>query len=965
MKSLLIITDQFTVGGLETHIRGEIDFFVKQGYLVHLLVTGRVSFDLIPPTVNSVTVIDPIDVSFGRLLFVQTVERIREIIREKNINIVHSHPFFSIIYGFIAAEMEAIPFLMTLHGPSSLDSYGVFYDCLYKSIVLKESGLIVTVSQEIAERAIVYAPAEKVFILNNSVDFVNFEGVQSSYDVGIDNRWLIISRLDQFKVPGIFSAIKLLWEAGALGVVVAGDGDAADQLKSDLSRAGLSQFATFIGAISDASSHIARHAGVAGMGRVVLEGVASRKPTILVGYDGVKGLIDTELFMAAVAANFSGRKLENISVDELIAQLEQNAHNLCELDDVFQAARIICDASVNWRFLEAKLERLKPANTVVSEIYEKLKNGAIDVSGAVFDSDLLLNELNGLLNIQTEQYLKTVWGGVGVMNKKLSGNIQTEYDPRERRIVELEFDLANKTADNQPIIDKLDDLKIEFDRLNSRFKTMEEAFLQKLDGFNKDFQHIDKQITYGSSRIESSFKNIVSDFHQKPSLVNDSETSNKRSIFRSSARIVKRIFTSLFSKSERYQLLKDIYWQLPSPLRKKLNGFRNKFVQSRLRVGLDVTEDNAFGSMQTPEWVEWLSEFDKVAIVTCGFEFDELVNQRPINLAKYLSSAGYGVIFVAWQWNADEILQKGTSVVFDNVYQVPLFSFFNGVEALPLRKATSHYIISLPASGLYNQISKVRTKGFTIIYDIMDEWEEFSKVGQAPWYDKVVENALIRESDRVFCVAPALKDKFSYIREDIQISANGFTPAVIGLDARGIVEAHTENKVIGYFGHLTDSWFDWPLVFELAKSFPEVEFQIIGYGSPDWVNRKVAKFPNIKLLGKVHPSKLKEYVINWTHGIIPFREGKLSRAVDPIKIYEYIYFGLPTIVTGIAHLDTYPLTKWFSRNEVAENFHEFLVEAHDKGQLVDVFLSESTWSARFDRLISESEKHSILGDLYV
>ncbi len=40
--------------------------------------------------------------------------------------------------------------------------------------------------------------------------------------------------------------------------------------------------------------------------------------------------------------------------------------------------------------------------------------------------------------------------------------------------------------------------------------------------------------------------------------------------------------------------------------------------------------------------------------------------------------------------------------------------------------------------------------------------------------------------------------------------------------------------------------------------------------------------------------------------MIPFKSGRLSEAVDPIKIYEYFYFGLPVIVTGIKHLEQYP-----------------------------------------------------------
>ena len=69
--------------------------------------------------------------------------------------------------------------------------------------------------------------------------------------------------------------------------------------------------------------------------------------------------------------------------------------------------------------------------------------------------------------------------------------------------------------------------------------------------------------------------------------------------------------------------------------------------------------------------------------------------------------------------------------------------------------------------------------------------------------------------------------------------------------------------MIGYFGHLTDAWFDWDLLFSMASQLDDYCFEIIGYGEPEWVLEKITHFNNISFIGKVLPSDLHSYVSRW------------------------------------------------------------------------------------------------------
>jgi hypothetical protein len=433
-------------------------------------------------------------------------------------------------------------------------------------------------------------------------------------------------------------------------------------------------------------------------------------------------------------------------------------------------------------------------------------------------------------------------------------------------------------------------------------------------------------------------------------------------------RFASKLVRSIKHEHERHTLLKTVYWRLPEFLRHRLNQQRHAYIAKRLHQNVALLSQNKSSlngiSNEQSDWLVKANQAEQIIIIPCGFEFDELVNQRPINAAKYFSTQSYFVLFVAWQWSPQDTLSRGCSVVWSNIYQIPLFDFISQAENLHYHRNLSLFLVTIPAPVLVKLVPCLRQQGFAIVYDIMDEWEAFHHMGQAPWFMKSIEQSLVLQADYVCAVSPSLRDKFSPLRSDISVIGNGYMPDVIGLDHKGIAGTQRGDKqIIGYFGHLTDAWFDWRLVFYLAVSRTDLIFEIIGYGEPDWVKREAALLPNIRLLGKVVPENLHRFVIGWSAGIIPFIKGVLAEAVDPIKIYEYLYFGLPVIVTGIRHLQEYPMTYFVERHNILDTLDQVLESSHSTDNL-DLFLKKTTWYARFDRLISEVSNNQNIRHFY-
>ena len=74
---------------------------------------------------------------------------------------------------------------------------------------------------------------------------------------------------------------------------------------------------------------------VLGMGRVVLEGLACNKPTILIGYEQVIGLVTMKRFSNYQQTNFSGRDQTPVghikTIKETIDAINSDSHSSPEL----------------------------------------------------------------------------------------------------------------------------------------------------------------------------------------------------------------------------------------------------------------------------------------------------------------------------------------------------------------------------------------------------------------------------------------------------------------------------------------------------------------------------------------------------------------------------------------------------------------------------------------------------------
>jgi hypothetical protein len=295
------------------------------------------------------------------------------------------------------------------------------------------------------------------------------------------------------------------------------------------------------------------------------------------------------------------------------------------------------------------------------------------------------------------------------------------------------------------------------------------------------------------------------------------------------------------------------------------------------------------------------------------------------------------------------------------VLQIPNDIFAKLVREVASTKGptTRIALLSIPDQNTVESIGLFKHFGWTTIYECRDDWEEFALAGVGKWYHPIYERYLCAQAHSVVCVSPQLEQKmmlFGAKAASTVVIPNATSRTFVAAakpyrDARRerVIAGH--EPIIGYFGHLTGAWFDWELVVASARRNPGWFFELVGFGGPAELTLPF----NVKLIEAVPPPMLPEVTAHWSIAMIPFRPSALASGADPLKIYDYLALGLPTVAVHMSRVAAYPLVRTYrDAAEFDANVRELLEMPIGEEDLaaVDEFLERSTWHDRAVRLLS-------------
>lgn len=320
--------------------------------------------------------------------------------------------------------------------------------------------------------------------------------------------------------------------------------------------------------------------------------------------------------------------------------------------------------------------------------------------------------------------------------------------------------------------------------------------------------------------------------------------------------------------------------------------------------------------------------------------------QRPVALAKALGQRGYNVMYYgSGNYDLNNYWCGGPIVVNYATLQKAM------IMLVQMRGAV---VLGLtPPRDIAFQLQEA---GWTLVYDVIDDWGAFREAGYSSWYSPQDELQCVRRADVLTASSPALVDtvdEMSGRRPHLIRNAGPARPLPKGKPPRDLLVGRQGTVV--YSGYTQGPWFDWDLLNNTINDMPHVGFNIVGaYDKPILAR-------NVNMVGERPYPEAMRYVANADVGIIPFRLKRLCAAVDAIKYYDYAAGGLWTVGSSV-------MTDLLGRpwaivgrpgsHNLSNEIRDALSRPKPTAAEVAAFVAENSWDARATELVHLIEREA-------
>lgn len=244
---------------------------------------------------------------------------------------------------------------------------------------------------------------------------------------------------------------------------------------------------------------------------------------------------------------------------------------------------------------------------------------------------------------------------------------------------------------------------------------------------------------------------------------------------------------------------------------------------------------------------------------------------------------------------------------------------------------------------------------FKIIYDCMDDHLAFDNKSYS-FYAEAERRLLAKADLTVFSsdtLAARVQGRASI--NCVTVVNNGLPESWV--DAKFLNRGASENSdifVLGYYGTISH-WFDWEAIQLILQAIPSVYIYLAGP-----IEVTLPPSPRIKYFGVLNHDELLNFASSLNGLIMPFKVNSLIEAVDPVKLYEYISFRLPSFAP------TYTETKRFSPFVTLYDNHLHLIDLirsvisgktlTKSEEEIIIFLKSNTWKRRGIKISAEIKK---------
>ena len=277
---------------------------------------------------------------------------------------------------------------------------------------------------------------------------------------------------------------------------------------------------------------------------------------------------------------------------------------------------------------------------------------------------------------------------------------------------------------------------------------------------------------------------------------------------------------------------------------------------------------------------------------------DDLM-QRPQHLAMQLAEKGVGVVYIedrGFPIDKPKLIHK-------NIVIVQSDRLIDKIADLHSKKLYYWLFSTSGRSLIYNK--KIKSLGFEIIYDYIDDIHEDIN-GDIKNQLEVYENLDLLKPALLIASANELKAQLEgrFVKNNVLLAQNAVTIEHFDLeksnnlnipsDIHKLIESN--KPIVGYYGAMAP-WLDYGLINSVVQRRQDLNFVFIG---PDYNGGLVGleqSHMNMFYLGPKEYKALPNYSTRFDCAIIPFKKGDIAKSTSPVKLFEYMAMGLPTVCT--------------------------------------------------------------------
>jgi GT2 family glycosyltransferase/glycosyltransferase involved in cell wall biosynthesis len=313
-------------------------------------------------------------------------------------------------------------------------------------------------------------------------------------------------------------------------------------------------------------------------------------------------------------------------------------------------------------------------------------------------------------------------------------------------------------------------------------------------------------------------------------------------------------------------------------------------------------------------------ESDRPAVVQFNAVSWHSATQRQHHFARGLAERGHPVLWVEtglrpprrW-WTGAPLPQVAPGLrlvrlpgASREIYHMPWSPAAVAAMAAALRLVASAYgfrnIISLVNYPRWQPlVAELQQTGWKTVYDCLDD-----QLALADLYQTEVakyEERLIADASLLFTSSVVLRDR---LPASTILLHNGADTELFSSASSAGHFVHLPRPVIGFFGALAD-WLDMDLIRAAALRFPAFSFVYIGpqvFSSPTMEGKwlRSTDLPNITRLPQLDQRTLAAHLADFDVCIMPFLDIPVTRAMNAVKLYEYLAAGKPTISRGLPEI---------------------------------------------------------------